>query len=100
MLKNLSIPARVEKNPLTAILHQGGKSPGFGHSGGLSKCVIENRDAIGGLTLAKCWEQKNSQQEIATESKSHDVLLRKARSQGVNIVGDCSPAEYALPRSC
>src|SRR5271170_244424 len=99
MLKNFSIPARVEKYPLTAILHQRGKSPGFGHSRGLAKCVVQNRDAIGALTFAKSWKQKNSQAENPRKSKTHDVLLQKARSQRANIVAHCSPVESVLPRS-
>src|SRR5216683_1199134 len=100
MLKNLSIPASVEKYPLTAKLDQRGESPGFGHSRGLPKCVVENRDAIGGFTFAKGWKQKNSQQEITRKSKSHDVLLQKARLESANIVGHCSPMECVLPKSC
>src|ERR1700733_1037285 len=99
MLKNLSIPASVEQYPLTAKLDQRGESPGFGHSRGLPKCVVENRDAIGGFTCAKGWKQKNSQQEITKKSKSHDALLRKARWERANIVGDCNPVECVLPRS-
>jgi hypothetical protein len=100
MLKNLGIPACVEKDPLTAELDQRGESPGFGHSWGLPKCVVENRDAIGGLTLAKGWKQKNGQQEITKKSKSHEVLLQKARLEGANIVGHCSLVECVLPRAC
>src|SRR5580658_762084 len=100
MFKNLGIPASVEKYPLTAKLDQRGVSPGFGHRHGLPKCVVENRDAIGGLSLAKGWKQKNSQQEITKKSKSHDVLLQNARLEGANIVGHFSPMECVLPRSC
>src|ERR1700733_1955979 len=91
MLKNFSIPASVEKYPLTAKLDQRGESPGFGHSRGLAKCVVENRDATGGFTFAKGWKQKNSQQEITKESKSHAVFLQKARSERANIAPHCSP---------
>src|SRR5579864_4220509 len=95
MLKNLSIPASVEKYPLTAKLDQRGESPGFGHGRGLTKCVVENRDAIGGFTFAKGWKQKNSQQETTRKSRSHRVLLQ---SKDWQIVGDCSLTECVLPR--
>src|ERR1700735_727775 len=100
MLKNLSIPTSVEKYPLTAKLHQRGESPGFGHSHGLPECVVENRDAIGGLTFAKGWKQKNCQQENTRKSKSHGVPLQSAGLARANIVGHCSLREYVLPRSC
>src|SRR5580698_9931135 len=80
MLKNLSVAAGVEKYALTVILHQRGKSPGLGQSRGLSKCVVENRDAIGGLTCAKGRKQKNNQHKITSKSKSHDVLLQRRQN--------------------
>src|ERR1700691_1083971 len=100
MLKSLGIPASVEKYPLTAILHQRGESPGFGHSRRLPKCVIENRDAIGGFCCTKGWKQKNRQHEITKMSKSHNELLQKARLEKANIVADYSSLECVLPRPC
>jgi len=100
VLKNLGIPACVEKDPLTAKFDQRGESPGFGNLRGLPECVVENRDAIGSLTLTKGWKQKKGQQEITKKSKSHEVLLQKARLEGATIVGDCSPMQCVLPRSC
>src|SRR5271155_3046861 len=96
MLEKLGIPASVEKYPLTAKLHQRGESPGFGHGRGLPKCVVENRDAIGGFTFAKGWKQKDSQQETTRKSRSHGVLLQSRIGEG-NFVGHCSPMERVLP---
>jgi hypothetical protein len=100
MFKNLGIPACVEKDTLTAKFDQRGESPGFGHSRGLPKCVVENRDAIGGLAHAEGWKQKNGQQEITKKSKSHELLLHEARLEGASIAGHFSPVQCVLPSSC
>src|SRR5712675_2845669 len=96
MLKNLSIPAGVEKYPLTAKLDQRGESPGFGHGRRLPKCVVENCDAIGGFTFAKDWKQKNNEQETTRKSTSHGVFLQ-SRIGVSNIVEHCSLMECVLP---
>jgi hypothetical protein len=89
MLKNLSIPANVEKYPLTAKLDQRGESPSFGHGRGLPKCIVENRDAIGDFTFAKGWKQKNSHQE---------TTRRTPPKQDWQIAEHCSPTERVQPR--
>src|ERR1700730_15557386 len=97
MLKNLSIPASVEKYPLTAKLDQRGESPSFGHGCGLPKCVVENRDAMGGFTFAKGWKQKDSQPKNTRKSRSHGVLFQKQDRRGAIFSGHCSPMERVLP---
>src|SRR6266849_829608 len=62
VFENLGIPARVEKDPLAAVLHQRAKSPRFRHGRRLPKRVVKHRDAIAALTFANARKWKNGKQ--------------------------------------
>jgi len=74
MFKNLSIPTRVEKDPLTLVLHQRGVSPCFRHGWRLAKRVVQDRDAIVGLTSTQTRKQKERKHKTQRDTGSQVVL--------------------------
>src|SRR5215469_6578353 len=75
MFKNLSIPTRVEKDPLALVFHQRGVSPCFRRGWRLAKRVVQDRDAIVGLTSTQTRKQKERKHKTQRDT-GPQVALR------------------------